>query len=337
MRQIDLRAPVFGSLLLLVAIPGCTRHEPVGAVGPNDEISVFTNLPREGEIVGLLTDLLVYDVEVAQLEPAFRLDFPPYSRFGTHQYVKSLVFAVDLSRDDDLAGSLPRLMGRVDEGRLEAREPFMHLVHDLWATGQTTLFVVGWSESELRTLLEETDWDGLRRQLENSVVEGLTKTMFGTGEERGIPAQVGRQYGWTLRLNSGFYAADDPQGRFVKFNARDPVRLILVHWEPTEAPLTFEYWQPVLDRILLRYNDGDRIDLDFTQRFPVTFQGAEALKWEGVWQNEKYVIGGPLRAFAFHRGGRSFLLVGQVFAPGQDKLPALRRVEALMNTFRVIR
>jgi len=66
------------------------------------------------------------------------------------------------------------------------------------------------------------------------------------------------------------------------------------------------------------------------------FQGAPGLRWEGVWQNEKYVIGGPFRAFACHRNGDSFLMVGLVYAPGQDKMPALRQVEAMISTFRMV-
>jgi hypothetical protein len=73
-----------------------------------------------------------------------------------------------------------------------------------------------------------------------------------------------------------------------------------------------------------------------TRVFPDTFQDAPALKWEGIWQNDKYVIGGPFRAFAFHRDGASYLLTGIVFAPGQDKVYALRQVEALMKTFRLV-
>ncbi len=92
-----------------------------------------------------------------------------------------------------------------------------------------------------------------------------------------------------------------------------------------------------MERILQVYNDGDFALAERTHTFPVSFQGEPALKWEGIWQNEKYTIGGPFRAFAFHRGGRSYILIGEVFAPGADKVYLLRQVEALMNTFRVTR
>jgi hypothetical protein len=97
----------------------------------------------------------------------------------------------------------------------------------------------------------------------------------------------------------------------VKFNAADPVRLILVHWLDRRVPLDVDAWTPILNGILELYNDGDFVLDERTEVFAAAFQGEPALKWEGVWQNEKYVIGGPFRAYAFHRGDRSYVLVGR--------------------------
>jgi hypothetical protein len=198
------------------------------------------------------------------------------------------------------------------------------------------MFAVAWSRDDLYEVLAASDSTQMRRRFENAVVAGLGKTMFEMGEERSIPAQVAHEYGWTMRLSPGFFAANDPKGRLVKFNADDPVRLIMTHWREEEMPLTAEAWNPVLSHILSVYNDEDFFMPERTNIFPVQFQDGEALKWEGVWQNEKYVIGGPFRAVAFHRDGKSYLLVGIVFAPGQDKVHILRQVEALMTTFRLV-
>jgi hypothetical protein len=109
-----------------------------------------------------------------------------------------------------------------------------------------------------------------------------------------------------------------------------------VHWIPGDVPLTLDAWEPILARTLLVYNDGDEVLTERTRVFPDRFQERPALKWEGIWQNEKYVIGGPFRAYAFHREDTSYLMVGILFAPGQDKVYALRQLEGMMNTFRVV-
>lgn len=321
---------------LAAGAPACGRHEPTQAVGPNDEISVLTNTDPEGLVAGEVRNLLAYPVEVMGKEDAFRLDFVPFPRFGVHRYVKNQAFAVDLSKDDDLAKAFPGMVPPAVHERIEAREPFMILVRDLWATGQTTLITAAWSYQDLLDLLRDADAEAWRRRYENAVVDGLIKTMFSLGEDTVIPTEVARKFGWTLRLTTGFHAADHPEGNFVKFNSENPVRLILVHWVDREVPLVEDAWEPIMARMLDVYDDGDFVLKERTRTFPDTFQDAPALKWEGIWQNDKYVIGGPFRAFAFHRGGVSYLLTGIVFAPGQDKVYALRQVEALMKTFRLV-
>ncbi len=322
-----------GAVLLTA---GCTENEPALAVGANDEISVFINTPRNGPVADELRRLFAYPVEVVGPEDAFRLDFVPFDRFNIHRQVKNQIFAVDLSRDDELAKALPGMLGNAGTQRLEAHKPFMFIAADAWATGQTTFFAAAWSREDLYHLLADADSTQLRRDYERSVTAGLVKTMFGLGEEKTLPREVGRKYGWTIRLLNNFFGADDPEHEFVKFNATDPVRLLLVHWLDRKVPMDVESWDPILNGILELYNDGDFVLADRTVVYPDIFQGEPALKWEGVWQNEKYVIGGPFRAYAFHRGDRSYILVGQVFAPGQDKVPALRQLEAMMSTFRLV-
>jgi hypothetical protein len=165
------------------------------------------------------------------------------------------------------------------------------------------------------------------------VAEGLVKTMYALGEDTELSVQVARRFGWTMRLVPGFNAVSDPQRQVVKLNSQDPVRLFLVHWRDERIPLEFSKWRSILEEILELYNDGDFIEEPRTVGLRTRFQGEAALKWEGVWQNDKYIIGGPFRAYAFHRGDRSYLLVGIVYAPGQDKVHILRQVEGMLRTF----
>ena len=316
---------------------GCGTRPHPGAVGGNDEISLFTNASARGPVIPEIRRLYAYPVDVVAPEPAFSIEAVSQSRFNVHKTVKNQIFAVNLGARDPLAKALPGLLGDRGEELLDAGKPFRLLLTDRFATGQTSLFAVAWNESDLFRLFADADSVQARRTYEDSVVRGLGETMFSLGEETELPAEVAREFGWTMRLNKGFFGAMDSARAFVKFNAAEPVRLILVHWLDETIPLTAEAWNPVMERILLVYNDGDFAFAERTRAFPVSFQGEPALKWEGIWQNEKYTIGGPFRAFAFHRGGRSYILIGEVFAPGADKVYLLRQVEALMNTFRVTR
>ena len=155
--------------VVLLTTTACPPHEPVSAVGPNDEITVLTNADPEGATADELRRLLAYPVEVVGREDAFRLDFIPYHQFEIHRHVKNQLFAVDLSGDDDLARALPRMLTSVVEDKLTAREPFLLLLRDLWATGQTSLFAVAWSGADLRRLLAEADSTQLRRSFESKI------------------------------------------------------------------------------------------------------------------------------------------------------------------------
>jgi len=337
------RALRSGALFLTISVlfAGCGHRKPAGAVGANDEVSVFTNTPRHGAVADTIEHLYAYPIQVGPTitkgsEPAFRLDFPSFSRFVTYKYVKNQIFAVNLSRDDPLAHALPGMLGKAGKSQIKAHTPFRLLARDRWATGQTTLFAVAWSDTALLHLFTGADSTSLRHDYTEAAVEGLTKTMFGLGEEKDLSAQVAREYGWTLRLLDGFYAAQDPKRDFVKFNSADPVRLILVHWVDEKVPLDAASWDPLLSDILEVYNDGDFYMPSLTRSRSVQFQGRPALRWDGIWQNEKYVIGGPFMAFAFQRGDRSYLLIGQVFAPGSEKVPILRQVDAMLHTFELV-
>lgn len=322
-------------LMAVVVTSGCGERPHPGAIGGNDEISLFTNASPRGEVVPEIRRIYSYPVDVVGPEAAFSIESVPHARFAAYRTVKNQIFAVNLGARDPLAEALPGLLGDRGKEFLDAGKPFRHILLNRFAAGQTSLFAVAWNEPDLLRLFTDADSVQARRTYEDSVVRGLVETLFSLGEETELSAEVAREFGWTMRLNKGFFGAMDSARAFVKFNAAEPVRLILVHWLDESVPLTADAWDPVVERILRVYNDGDFPLAERTRIFPVSFQGEPALKWEGIWQNEKYTIGGPFRAFAFHRGDRSYILVGEVFAPGADKVFLLRQVEALMNTFRV--
>lgn len=347
---------VFSSAALLLA--GCDRPERIGAVGPNGEISVFTNLPAGDPAIDSLRVVYAYRASMVVPETAFYLDFTPIEKFHVHRHVKNQMYLADMSRDDRLTRTVPGYLPPEGRRRLAAREPFRMIVHDLHANGQTTVFLVGWSSADLVSLLSPAHAPQLRAELENAVIEGLLETMFLVGEDVDLGHRMALDYGWTIRVPSGFTPATDPSrlyapagrtnksgagagaeipGGFVKLSAESPVRLLLVHWREESVPTDPASWDPILDGILWRYNDQDFVQRDRTRADLVPFREGAAVKWDGVWQNEKYVIGGPFRAFAFTEGGRSYLIVGIVFDPGADKLPTMRQVEAMLRTFRPVR
>ncbi len=322
--------------LVLTPLAGCGPDIQAGAVGRAHEVSVVLNTPRDGELADRIRSTYAYPVDVVGFEPAFTLDFVDYGRFGVHRVVKNQIIAANLSRGDKLSRDVRGWLHPHRQEALDARQPIRVILQDLWAAGQTTLVLAAWSDEELLDLLAPADSSRLRQEFEISAARGLTRTLFRLGNDSDLASALGRNYGFTFKLLPGFEAAADEIGRVVTLSADDPGRILMIHWMEETVPLTEEVWSPIIASVLTRYNDGDFVDPRHTRIFPTLFQDEPALKWDGVWQNERLVIGGPFRAYAIHRDGRSYLLIAIIFAPGQDKMPMLRRIEGILATFKAL-
>jgi hypothetical protein len=107
-----------------------------------------------------------------------------------------------------------------------------------------------------------------------------------------------------------------------------------VHWRgETAAPGTPEDLLALRDSLGRACYDGDQVLFDRSEAIPGTFQGRPAIHLRGVYQNRRHGYGGPFRAIAFIRGGRFYLLDAAVYNPAGRKLPYLREVLALAQTF----
>jgi hypothetical protein len=136
-----------------------------------------------------------------------------------------------------------------------------------------------------------------------------------------------------VRLPEGYVGSPEVDARCAAFRAEGPSRRILVHWQDELVPLDRGRMDPILSRVLSRWDDGDALLAERTTVEPARFQEAPALAWKGVWQNEVHAIGGPMRAVGFHRGSRTYLLVGMIFSPGREKMATMRQMEAILETF----
>ncbi|MBC8450968.1 DUF4837 family protein, partial [bacterium] len=91
------------------------------------------------------------------------------------------------------------------------------------------------------------------------------------------------------------------------------------------------------DAVCEAYHNGDKVEL----RRPVlvdtvSFSGRTALCLSGWWGNMDLVGGGPFRTYAFHdaEDQRTYIVDVSLFAPGLDKTPVMRNLDAIANTFR---
>ncbi|MEZ4653616.1 MAG: DUF4837 family protein [Candidatus Eisenbacteria bacterium] len=170
--------------------------------------------------------------------------------------------------------------------------------------------------------------------------EAIGPLLRAAGEDDDMERYVADNYGFDIAIPRGYSTGEDREGRVVRIYRSvegEPARFVLVHWMPSdEAPDTPEAWLDVRDRLGAIYYDGDYVLKERSNATLGTFQGESAVCLSGVWQNDKYVIGGPFRSFGFCRGDRCFLIDVSVFNPPGAKLPYLREVLAIARTFQVV-
>jgi hypothetical protein len=114
----------------------------------------------------------------------------------------------------------------------------------------------------------------------------------------------------------------------------EPKRWLRIHYGPSgDAPQRSEEWLALRDSLLFAERNGDRVLAERAGAGPGDFQGEPCVLLEGIWQNERYLMGGPFRSYGLLRGKRYYLIDLSVYHPPAGKLPALRQLMAIATTF----
>jgi hypothetical protein len=235
-----------------------------------------------------------------------------------------------------VTGKVSEVLGRGRAGRLRER-PGWTVLPNVEALGQTMVVVAGGGGAGILRLLEAEAGE-LYARADSMATQRTGDIVYMHGDEEAMSRYLESRNGWTVRIPKGFRTAEDRKNGVVKLVSADsqqPSRLFLAHWtRGPAAVLDPAYCLRLRARLAWLYYDEDRMDPASTVVTEVTFQGRKALKIEGIWQNEKHLIGGPFFTLCFVERGRLYLLDGVVFAPGLDKSPWLRQLEAVMLTFK---
>ena len=83
---------------------------------------------------------------------------------------------------------------------------------------------------------------------------------------------------------------------------------------------------------------GDRVVNKYLFSKQGKFLGREAQITRGLWENESKVKGGPFRNYTFYDPltRRVYMIDLAMYAPQNDKLPYLHRMDVIAKTFRTI-
>ncbi len=236
-------------------------------------------------------------------------------------------------------GDVERLVRSRLPGLRPGEPPKLYVDRDVWAKGQIVAAIMARNEDELTAFLEKAGPEVLARY-ENAAVERFVDKLRTDAESVGIEEELGRRFGWSLAPPTGYDFFTTHEGsRFVFFRRVRPDRTVSVYWQDGEAHhVTGEYATVLREEIAESFFEGDELmearPLDVAD---VQFAGRKAVMLSGWWGNRTLIGGGPFRSYCFFDPSRKrvYLVDVMLFAPALDKVPLMRNLDVIANTFAV--
>ena len=321
--------------VLLLSACGCSQRK-LPALGPSNLLTIVTNLGPGDPAIQALEAAFTKPVTSVEEESRYSFEVHGPDGLARQRDSRNLALVADLSRRDAVSGKVREVLGKKRFAELLGRAGWA-VLPNVEALGQTMVVAAGPDSTAVLSLLV-AEAGRLYARADSMVTQGAGDIVYMNGDERAMGVYLDSKYGWTVRIPKGFKTVEDRKNRVVKLvstDAQQPSRLFLAHWTPSKsAGPDPEYCLKLRARLAWLYYDEDRVDPASTTVSEVAFQGRKAVRIEGIWQNEKHLIGGPFFTLCFVDKGRLYLLDGVVFAPGMDKSPWLRQLEAVMLTFK---
>lgn len=323
-------------LLILLLILSCTlacQEQMIAAFGSNSGITIVTTA-RSETAARILAESLGREIVTVQYERAYDVTLVTTGDIKNQDSRKNIIVIDFLEPPSKVSDAILDLSaGRRDDLR-SGRANIFHR-QDRWAKGQVVVGITARTEAELNEFVTERSED-VFRYVEAVVQARLNRSLFEAGEQPLVTERLAETYGWSLRLPPRYevdekFAAE----RVIKILNDKPARMVTVYWEDGEwgdrsatclerkKMLAWEFW------------DEDEIVEEALEVKEATFLGSPAVHLTGTWENKKYVIGGTFTSYCFTcpECGRNYLIDASVFAPGLDKLPLMRELEAILVTF----
>jgi Domain of unknown function (DUF4837) len=330
---------------ILAAAAALTVRWPfskAAAVGPNSEVTLVTDLAPDSPARLAAIRAIAREVVTTRREPAFTIEAVAGADFPTVRYHRNLIFVADLRASGPTAELVRELEAELESNPIAAlpeaavtKPIHCFQLRDPWARGQTVLVLAGEGEAPLAAAIH-AEADSLYARFEAAVTGAVGVLLFAGGEEAELSRALAERHGFSLRIPRGYRVGEAQGARFVRLFMREHgARLLFVHWQDGAAVLPApEHCLALRAELAHRYYEGDFIDSTRTTAAVGEFLGHEAIQLAGVWQNDRFTMGGPFRTYCFLDADRFVMIDLVVFAPDGSKAGLLRQLEAIARTYR---
>jgi hypothetical protein len=297
---------------------------------------LVTGCNYKPDSVGRARDVLVFTAhrELVEQELAFALGEQVFTPQPTREFVVRYLEPAELANRLAQHGIL--IVGFEDDSLIQSLFPdlsandsfALYRIKDVWAKNQSVLVFIARDTLSMLVGLKAVR-SKIHEVFKYRLLERLEAMTYEKGKDEELSRKI-QAYGFKLKVPKEWllderYAAQD----FIWVHAHDPERSIFIYWEEEERADISR------TRITALFYEGDYLDSTFTTAGPSYFRGNEAIRIEGVWQNEELIVGGPMITFAFNEGGRFWMIDAILFYPGPatKKVFWLNQLEVILATF----
>ncbi|MGQ9602948.1 MAG: DUF4837 family protein [bacterium] len=307
-------------------------EQMIAAFGSNSGIAIITDRRCEG-LARELKETLEREVQTVQREKWFEVEIFFFSGRREEFNHKNIIILDYLSPKSRLQGKIRTVAGKEFDELRRGRKNFV-VKYDLWAKGQVVVVLSAPERPALDLLLSQQP-DRILELVDHCVQTRLNRALFYPGEQRMVSERLLEDYGWTLRLPSGYKVNEKfAKDGIVKILKDQPARMITI-WALGKSKEDDTSCLDLKKRLAWEYWDEDVVVEDGLKIENGKFAGNEATIISGKWENQKYTIGGIFETYCFEcKECQCYYIVDlAVFAPGLTKLPLLRELRAIASTF----
>ncbi|MBN2171518.1 MAG: DUF4837 family protein [Candidatus Krumholzibacteriota bacterium] len=326
---------------LALAAAGCGGDRNLPSVGSYSDVLLISETgkssPQVREFVQALAHPIRYVFEDENEFNVFHLDVDGITG---NTDARNIVFLVRIDEPGALRNRVTRELGRDYLARTREEGHLLLYKQDFYARDQDVYYLLMANRAEQEYVLARLA-PTLCQRLRDSTRERYRRYLLRDRENKGGGKYLWQNYGFTLRFPADYHLLQERRDlRAIELHRTDPSRGIAVFWrnEVKDAPgladstALLDWRAEVADTLY----SGDTMLREETVITKATLGEHDAIRAQGVWQNERDMTGGVFITYFIHDTRLERLLAVDliVYAPGLAKHPYVRELEALASTLR---
>lgn len=324
-------------LFFLLLFSSCETK--VDSVGEDDEIIVFADSLDWINYKEPMNSVFGNYIKTPVLERDYLLKWEPFEHFEHYKKFKNIFILGRLNSNQPVSQNVRSLLNDDIIAGVKSGNYFYIPKKDAWAMHQYVLFLVANSEEDMVQKIVDYG-DLMYKDFQSYYFTRLKAEMFKRMEQKELEKYIANHFPFTIRVQHDYFIADENlEDGYVWIRRLHPDRSILVHWQTVspEFKLSTGWVVQERNRLAKEVYEGDVVVEEETRAKFIRFKEWNAVKLEGVWKNEKYMIGGPFHNITFidRNLNRLYFIDGYVQAIGRRKKPFLDQLEVIMHTFDV--